>query len=203
MRKGDVMTLIADIQTLASRMPNQIGHLYTEEATKNALVMPFINALGYNVFDPMEVVPEFTCDIGTKKGEKVDYAIMKDGRPIILFECKSATANLDEVHASQLFRYFTVTEARFGVLTNGVIYRFHSDLDEPNKMDLKPFLELNMLELDEALVDELNRFTKTSFDLDSNLEAAGELKYTREIKRIRICSKNWGRARRAPKTHPD
>ena len=146
--------------------------------------MPFINTLGYNVFNPMEVVPQFTCDLGTKKGEKVDYAIMRDGKPIILFECKSATANLDEVHASQLFRYFAVTEARFGVLTNGVVYRFHSDLDEPNKMDIKPFLELNMLELDEALVEELDRFTKASFDLDTTLEAAGELKYTREIKCI-------------------
>ena len=130
------------------------------------------------------MVPEFTADIGTRKSEKVDYAILKDGKPIMLFECKSAGTNLDEEHASQLFRYFTTTEARFGVLTNGVVYRFHSDLEELNKMDLKPFLEINMLEIDDALIEELKRFTKSSFELGSILEAASELKYTKEIKRI-------------------
>jgi len=69
--------------------------------------MPFINVLGYDVFDPTEVVPEFTADIGTKKGEKVDYAIMKDGKPIILFECKWSGADLNKEHASQLHRYFS------------------------------------------------------------------------------------------------
>jgi predicted type IV restriction endonuclease len=146
--------------------------------------MPFIKALGYNIHDPTEVIPEFTADFGTKKSDRVDYAIMRDGKPIILFECKPATTNLDEQHASQLFQYFTATEARFGVLTNGIVYRFHTDLDETNKMDQKPFLEFNMLEIDETLIKELNRFTKTSFDLGTLLEAASELKYTKEIKRI-------------------
>ena len=113
------MDLIDEIQALAARIPNQLEHLQTEEATKTAFVMPFINALGYNVFDPTEIVPEFTADFGGRKGEKVDYAIMRDGKPIILFECKVANANLDDNHASQLFRYFTATEARFGILTNG------------------------------------------------------------------------------------
>ena len=178
------MDFIDEVRALASRIPKQLQHLQTEEATKNALVMPLINALGYNVFDPTEVVPEFTADVGTKKSEKVDYAIIKDGKPIMLFECKAAGTNLDDEHASQLFRYFTVTEARFGVLTNGVVYRFYSDLDERNKMDLKPFLEVNMLELNEALIEELKRFTNSSFELESTLEAASELKYTKEIKRI-------------------
>lgn len=177
------MDLIDEIRALGARIPKQIQLLQTEQATKNALVMPFIGALGYNVFDPTEVMPEFTADIGTKQGEKVDYAIIKDGKPIMLFECKAAHVDLEE-HVSQLFRYFAVTEARFGILTNGVLYRFHSDLDEPNKMDLRPFLEFNILEVDDALVEELKRFTKSSFDLDSTLEAASELKYTKEIKRV-------------------
>lgn len=177
------MDLIDEIRALAARIPKQIQLLQTEQATKNALVMPFIGALGYNVFDPTEVMPEFTADIGTKQGEKVDYAIIKDGKPIMLFECKAAHVDLEE-HVSQLFRYFAVTEARFGILTNGVFYRFHSDLDEANKMDLRPFLEFNILEVDDALVEELKRFTKSSFDLDSTLEAASELKYTKEIKRV-------------------
>ena len=178
------MSLEDDLQAISARIPDQIDHLQTEEATKTALVMPFINALGYNVFDPTEVVPEFTADIGTKRGEKVDYAIIKDGKPIILFECKAASVELDDSHASQLFRYFVNTPAHFGILTNGIIYRFHSDLDAPNVMDQKPFMELNMLDLDDGAVKELERFTKSAFDLESTIEAAGELKYTREIKRI-------------------
>ena len=178
------MSLVDEIQALAARIPSQVEYLRTEEATKNALIMPFINALGYNVFDPTEVVPEFTCDFGIKKGEKVDYAIMKDGKPIILFECKTAGSNLGDTHSSQLYRYFSVTVARFGILTNGVAYRFHSDLDQANKMDSKPFFEFSLLDLDDGILDELSKFTKASFDLESNIEAASELKYTKEIKRI-------------------
>jgi hypothetical protein len=106
------------------RIPTQTGHIQTEEATKNAFVLPFINALGYNIFDPTEVIPEFTADVGIKKGEKVDYAILKDGKPIILLECKWCGTNLDKEHASQLFRYFTTTRVRFCVLTNGIKYKF-------------------------------------------------------------------------------
>ncbi|MBN1322990.1 MAG: type I restriction enzyme HsdR N-terminal domain-containing protein [Methanotrichaceae archaeon] len=178
------MDLIDKIRETALRIPNQIEHIQTEEATKNALVLPFINALGYNIFDPTEVVPEFTADVGVKKGEKVDYAILKDKRPIVLFECKWCGADLDKEHASQLFRYFSVTDARFGVLTNGIIYRFYSDLDQPNKMDSKPFIEFNMLDIKEQLVNELKRFSKSSFELNSNLAAASELKYMGEIRRL-------------------
>ena len=139
----------------------------TEEATKNALVMPFINALGYNVFDPREVIPEFVADIGTKKGEKVDYAVMRNGTPIILFECKSANTELDHVHISQLFRYFSVTEARFGILTNGVLYRFFSDLEASNKMDSRPFLEIDLGDLHEPSIHELKKFAKQEFEVGS------------------------------------
>ncbi len=129
-------------------------------------------------------MPEFTADVGVKKGEKADYAILKDNKPIILFECKWCGADLDKVHASQLYRYFSVTEARFGVLTNGIIYRFYSDLDQPNKMDSTPFIEFNMLDIKEQVVGELKRFSKSSFDLSTNLAAASELKYMGEIRRI-------------------
>ena len=146
------------LRELAMRAPAQVPIIKTEEATKNALIMPFIAALGFNVFDPLEVTPELDADVGVKKGEKVDYAILRDGKPIMLFECKSCTANLDEVHASQLFRYFAVTPVRVGVLTNGLVYRFFSDLEAPNKMDAKPFLEVSLLSLDEAAISELKKF---------------------------------------------
>lgn len=100
--------------------------------------MPFINALGYDVFNPLEVLPEMTCDIGTKKGEKIDYAIMKDDQPILLIECKHWKQDLN-LHDNQLLRYFNVSKAKFGLLTNGIIYRFYTDLKEPNIMDDKPF----------------------------------------------------------------
>lgn len=178
------MDFIDSVQALASRVSKQVDRLATEEATKNALVMPFINALGYNVFDPSEVTPELTADVGVKKGEKVDYAILKDGQVIMLFECKSVGTNLDKITPSQLFRYFSVTQARIGVLTNGIIYRFFSDLEEPNKMDSKPFLEFNLLDIQDAVVPEVKKLTKSHFDQDAIIEAAGELKYTKEIKRI-------------------
>ncbi|MEM7481433.1 MAG: type I restriction endonuclease [Acidobacteriota bacterium] len=172
------------IAELARRATGQIDAINTEEATKNALVMPFINALGYDVFNPREVIPEYTADVGVKKGEKVDYAIMADGRPTILFESKSATSSLDEAHASQLFRYFSVTEARFGVLTNGLDYRFFSDLEAPNKMDSKPFLVIDLRRVDDSDVEELKKFSKDRFDLENILENASDLKYTRAVKKL-------------------
>lgn len=183
------MDLIDRLRDIASRIPAKLQHLQTEEATKTALVMPLINALGYNVFDPSEVVPEFTADVGTKKGEKVDYAILQEGKPIILIECKTANANLDEVHASQLFRYFSVTAARFGVLTNGVAYRIFSDIEEPNKMDSRPFLEFDMLDLTDHHAEELKKFMKESFDLDKILSTASELKYTKGI--VKALAEEW------------
>lgn len=178
------MDFIDQIKELSGKISKRSERLETEEATKTARVMPFIKTLGYDVFNPEEVVPEFTCDVGTKKGEKVDYAIMKDGKPIMLFECKSANTNLEEEHASQLYRYFSVTEVKVGVLTNGIIYKFYSDLEEANKMDAKPFLELDMLDIKEPLVEELKRFKKESFELEEIVSAASELKYTKEIKKI-------------------
>jgi predicted type IV restriction endonuclease len=178
------MDFIEVLQNLSSKIIKQKNLITTEEATKNAFIMPFISALGYDVFDPTEVVPEFTADVGIKKGEKVDYAIKQDGKIIMLFECKSCNSSLDECHASQLYRYFSVTEARIAVLTDGIIYRFYTDIEEPNKMDPKPFMEFNMLDIQEPLVIELKRLTKQAFNLEAILTVASELKYTREIKRI-------------------
>jgi hypothetical protein len=181
-RREIPMDLLDQLRALGDRIVRQIDQIATEEAAKTAFVMPFIQALGFNIFDPTQVVPEFTADVGTKKGEKVDYAIMIDGQPMILFECKWEGAELDDKHMGQLFRYFSVTKARIGVLTNGVVYRFYSDLEDRNKMDARPFLVLDMRSINEGLVGELKRITKEAFDLDSMLTAAGELKYMREIR---------------------
>lgn len=172
------------LSALATKVAHQKAALETEEATKNAFVMPFISTiLGYDVFNPSEVVPEFTADVGVKKGEKIDYAIVQDGQIQMLIECKHVGSPLSLEHASQLYRYFAVTNARIAVLTNGEKYHFYTDLDAPNRMDAKPFLVLDLLDIDTTLLPELLKLSKTEFDLDSIISAAGELKYVGQIKR--------------------
>lgn len=181
----DGMELLEKLNGLASKIRQQASAIQTEEATKNAFVMPFINTvLGYDVFDPTEVIPEYVCDVGIKKGEKIDYAILKNGEVQILVECKKIGEPLNVNHASQLFRYFHVTNARISILTNGRVYKFFTDLDASNKMDEKPFLELDVLDIDEHVVPELLKLTKSAFDVESIVNAAGELKFVSQIKKI-------------------
>lgn len=178
------MEIVEKINALSNKLRSTQATIQTEEATKNALVMPFIQSvLGYDVFDPHEVVPEFTCDVGTKKGEKIDYAILKNDEVQILIECKKLGESLNVNHASQLFRYFHVTTARISILTNGRYYKFFTDLDAANKMDEKPFLELDLLDLDEHVIPELSKLTKSAFDLESIISSAEELKYISQIKK--------------------
>lgn len=171
------------IKQLSERVIKLKDSIMTEEATKNSFIMPFINALGYDVFNPFEVIPEMVCDIGTKKGEKIDYAIMKDGDPIILVECKHWKQDLN-LHDNQLLRYFHVSKAKFGLLTNGIIYRFYTDLIEKNKMDEKPFLEIDITDLKDSHIDELKKFHKSYFNIESILSSANELKFTGELKNL-------------------
>ncbi|RNI28245.1 restriction endonuclease [Rufibacter immobilis] len=173
------------IKALGEKVARMQESIQTEEATKMAFVMPFIAALGYDVFNPMEVVPEYIADLGIKKGEKVDYCIFKDGTPTIIIECKHWKEKLD-VHNSQLHRYFHVTTSKFGILTNGIIYRFYTDLVEPNKMDDKPFWEFNITDLHEQTIFELKKYHKAQFDIENILSSATELKYAKEIKRIML-----------------
>jgi hypothetical protein len=175
------------LAALATKIGQQRTSIGTEEATKNAFIMPFIaQVLGYDVFDPNEVVPEYTTDVGTKKGEKVDYAIIKGGEVQILIEAKTIGSELTINHASQLFRYFAASSARIGILTNGQTWLFFTDLEKPNRMDEKPFLQLDLLDLDPALIPEVQKLTKASFDIDSVVSAAEELKYISAIKRVLV-----------------
>ena len=177
------MELQNQLKELAGRISELKEKINTEESTKHAFVLPFIQILGYNIFDPTEVVPEFTADIGIKKGEKVDYAIFQNGEPILIVECKNWREDLN-VHNSQLFRYFHVTKTRFSLLTNGIDYRFYTDLEDANKMDEKPFLEFNICEVKENLITEIAKFHKSRFDVDTIVNNASSLKYTREIKKV-------------------
>lgn len=175
------MDFIDQVKQFSKRVGSMKNSVQTEEATKTSIIMPFFALLGYDVFDPSEFVPEFTADVGIKKGEKVDYAIMSDGKPVILIEAKNIQENLER-HDSQLFRYFGTTSAKFAILTNGIYYRFYTDLDEPNKMDETPFLEINILDLKDGQVPELKKFCKANFNVSDIFNAASELKYSHEFR---------------------
>lgn len=172
------MEFIEKVNQLKERAVNLRDSLETEEATKNALIMPFLNTLGYDVFNPLEVVPEFVADSRLKKDEKVDYAIMKDGKPIILIECKKIDNDKLDVkkHAGQLFKYFTASKAKFIILTNGLVYKFFSDIEEPNVLDKEPFFTFNLLEFKENQIETLSEFCKDNFDLEKAYSNAGDLK---------------------------
>ena len=176
------MELIDSIRQISKVYTERKDIIQTEEATKTALIMPFITALGYNVFDPTEVIPEFTADVGIKKGEKVDYAIIRDGKPIMLIEAKWSGEELDVSKESQLMRYFNATPAKIGILTNGHEYRFYTDLDQDNIMDMMPFLQFSICDISEQIVRELKRFTKSAFKIEEIASTASELKYTGAMK---------------------
>lgn len=177
------MDFIDKIKQFSKRIESLKDNLSTEEATKTSLIMPFFSLLGYDVFNPEEFMPEFTADVGIKKGEKVDYAILNNGEPVILIEAKWVKEELQK-HDSQLFRYFGTSKAKFAILTNGIVYKFYTDLEEPNKMDEKPFLEINMLDIKESQVNELKKFQKSAFDVSQIMDTASQLKYSNEFKNI-------------------
>jgi len=171
------------LRTLAGRIESHSETISTEEAAKTSAVLPFLQSLGYDVFNPSEVVPEFTADAVGKKGEKVDYAIRLNDEICILIECKALSTNLEKKHLSQLFRYFTVTKARFAILTNGKVFEFYTDLEEPNKLDNKPFFVFDLSDISANSISELRKFEKSNFDVDRILATAERLKYISAVKK--------------------
>lgn len=171
------------IREFAKRVESIKDNILTEESTKTSVILPFFQLLGYDIFNPSEFVPEFTADVGIKKGEKVDYAILLDNVLAMLIECKGITDTLTK-HDSQLFRYFGTSTAKFAILTNGVIYKFFTDLEEPNKMDETPFLEIDILNLKDAQILELKKFQKENFDINSITDTAADLKYMGLIRNV-------------------
>lgn len=176
------MAFISEVRKQAELFAERIEHLQTEEATKHSLILPFLDMLGYSIFDPTEVVPEYTADIGTRLAEKVDYALMQDGDAIILIEAKPCGADLGPDAMAQLYRYFGVTRAHFGILTDGLKYQFYADIDEPNVMDTQPFFVFDMQCFSEGDIDELLRFSRSGFDECNTMKAATTLKYTQGMK---------------------
>lgn len=179
------MSVEQTVSQLAQKVRELKPIIETEEATKTAFIIPFIsNVLGYDVTDPREVIPEYTADVGTKKGEKVDFAIKSGDDFRFLIECKKIGAPLDLNHANQLVRYFNVTDTEFAILTNGEVYQFYTQLDRANRMDEKPFLILDLANIDTRTFPHLEKVTKANFDAETVMAMAEELKYVSELRKV-------------------
>jgi hypothetical protein len=169
------------LQAIQARVPMVRGR--GEEATKQALVLPMLDALGYDIWNPTEVCPEFEADFAVKKAgqkEKVDLAIVVDGHPRAFLEVKPVDSTLDG-HHGQLARYFNgAPTVSLAVLTNGVEYRFFTDTGEPNLLDAAPFFTMRLDAL-ELPLDVLARFHKSLFSPGAIREFATELNYTAKM----------------------
>ena len=170
------------IKAIAARYLSAKDQIQTEEGTKTSLILPFIAALGYDVFNPLEIVPEFVADIGIKKGEKIDFAVKAGDQVNILIECKWCGSALDHKKISQLFRYFHTCKSHVGILTNGLQYHFFADVEEENRMDQSPFFTFDIMSFDETHLHELQRFTKQDFDVQSIMAVAKDMKDRAAIK---------------------
>ena len=177
------MTFEDEIKEFSKTIPNKLEHIDSEETSKIALITPFLRLMGYDTTNPAEVKAEYTADVGTKQGEKVDFAILQDGEPLVFIECKSASNELTTDNISQLYRYFSITDIQIGILTNGVEYKFFTTGEDNNRMDEKPFLDIDLLNLTKKDMKELEKFKKVNFDIDEVVSRADNLKYRNSIKK--------------------
>ena len=179
------MELVEKIREHAADVQRRLPAAKRSEAnTSLFLVMPFFQALGYSVHNPNDVEAEFTADI-VSTSNKVDFAIKVEGTPAILVEVKRADIALHREHTKQLHYYFSSKlDVRFGLLTNGLEYRFFADLDLPNVMDDDPFFTLDLLRIDENSLEVLELFTKSGFRKREAVEGARRSKDRRMIRQV-------------------
>lgn len=181
----ETMEFKESIRQLSERINEYKNILHSEEETKRSLILPFFIVLGYDVFNPSEFISEIKCDIGIKNGERVDYAILNDNKPVILIECKHCGVRDLTPHVNQLYRYYNASpETKLGILTNGIVYRFYADLQRPNIMDAQPFYEIDMSNISDSEIEELKLFCKSYFNIDAILNFARERKYKKELETL-------------------
>lgn len=175
------MAFIDSVRTLANQIEERRKHVATEEAVKQALILPFISLLGFDIYNPAELIPEYKAG-WAKVTEKVDYCVQIHGRPVIFFEAKGPSETLASYDA-QLSKYFNSTpEIKFAIITNGVQYRFFTDLQEPNILDKKPFFEFDFSSFTDADLAVLERFRKDVFNADSLVGYAEDLVFQGALK---------------------
>ena len=152
------------LDVLVERIPQLLPRLQNEEQTKASLITPFIQMLGYDVFDPHVVQREFKADPSDGR-DAVDYAVLRGDKPIILVEAKHHAVNLSDANMRQLRRYFSaVPECRIGMLTNGLEYRVFTDTGAPNYMDEHPIVSWNMLALSDDMRERIEMFRREAFN---------------------------------------
>lgn len=151
----------------------------SEEATKQSMVLPLLQLLGYDIFDPEEVMPEVPCDI-SGKGDRIDYIITIKGKQEILIECKECHQNVLN-HVKQLKKYFVASDARFAILTNGITYLFFSDHDNANLMDEEPFYSLDMGNLSEDDIAFLYGISRQNYNTMQLVYKSQDIRYRNEI----------------------
>lgn len=175
------MGFLDNVKKLSGELAGYKDEHVSERGTINAFVNPLLSLLGHAPSRLSHVVHEFTADIGTKRGEKVDIAVLRDGKPIILIECKKLNTKLGPGEISQLYRYFGTTDTRIGVLTNGLVYMFFSDTEKQNVMDRTPFFTFDLLDFTDAQAQTLERFTRACFDDSEILDTARVLKHAASV----------------------
>lgn len=182
------MPLLDDLRQLAEQVKKRMVNVRGEEATKQALVLPFLQVLSYDVYDPTVVQPEYVSDFAKKRAtgqaEKVDYALHAGGQPIIFIEVKPADAPLVN-HDPQLARYFNATPAvKLAIITDGLKYRFFTDLKQPNVMDSDPFFEFNVLKFSERDVENLSCYAYGRYNAEAVQGHAQELFFVEKVANI-------------------
>lgn len=172
------------IASFSERIRSISNSVKTEEATKQHLILPFIHLLGYDIFNPEELIPETDCDLDKPKGEKCDYAISLGGEICILIECKKRGESLT-LHAAQLGSYFAATRSvTLGILTNGIEYRFYTDTERVNIMDENPFFTAFLNDFSSLDINTLSLFRKSEFNGESLREKASTMKYCSGVRNL-------------------
>jgi len=161
------------------------GHCTTEETTKQALILPLLDILGFSPYDPTKVLAEFAADFpGVKSTERVDYALYCNGQPVMFIEAKPYVANLTN-HAPQLSRYFNSSlGVTIGAITNGKEWRFFTDLINPNVMDDKPFLTVDFTKNKAEDLTQLAEFKHDNFHVEKLRFFAEENQYIQQFKTV-------------------
>ncbi len=181
------MVFSDDIAKVSEQVRKRAEVVVGEEATKMGLIAPFFSALGYDVFDPTEVIPEFIADFAIKKSgqlEKVDYAIAINGVIVMIVEAKARDQKPD-AHDGQLKRYFNgLLATRVAIITNGIEYRFFTDLRHDNVMDDEPFFSFNILNYDPKQIENLKFFHRDNFDSAIIKRHAEEIVYLKGMTQL-------------------
>lgn len=161
------------------------SHCTTEETTKQALILPLLDILGFNPYDPTKVLAEFAADFpGVKATERVDYALYCNGQPVMFIEAKPYIADLTN-HAPQLSRYFNSSlGVTIGAITNGREWRFFTDLINTNVMDEKPFLVIDFTKAKPEDLTQLAEFKHDNFHAEKLRYFAEENQYIQQFKSV-------------------